>query len=342
MLRPLFVLLWTTGYLAGSLGTAAAPPLALTFWRFLLAGLLLAGLAAVSRAPWPRGRRAWRDAIVTGLLLQGLQFTGVYLGLAHGTSAALCSLLISLCPLLVAAGARPLLGERFTGWQWAGSAVAVAGIVVAASDRIGGTGGFAGLAWTGLGLLGFAGGTLYQKRVGATMDLRTGTAVQLFAAALGTAPVALLAGQGLALPHTVVGAGALAWLAVVNSIGGMTVLFVLLRRGGGADTASLLYLVPPVTALLAWPVLGQPVTAAVVAGLVLSGAGVLLVRVAGRRAAARDRAPAPGRAVERAPLGRARGLRTWRRGRTAGAARRRSAAGSGPAAARPAAPGCGR
>lgn len=283
LLRPLFVLLWTTGYLAGTLGTSSAPPLALTLWRFVLAGALLAGLALATRAPWPRTRRGWIDAVVTGVLLQGVQFTGVYLGLAHGTSAALSALVISLCPLLVAAAARPLLGERFTGLQWAGSAVAVAGLVVAACDRIGDGAGLPGLAWTVLGLLGFAAGTLYQKRFGATMDLRTGTATQLLAAAAVMLPVTFLSGQGAALPHTVTGAGALVWLAVVNSIGGMTVLFLLLRRGGGADTASLLYLVPPVTALLAVPVLGQPLTPSVLAGLALSGAGVLVVQRVARR-----------------------------------------------------------
>lgn len=286
LLRPLFVLLWTTGYMAGTLATSSAPPLALTVWRFVLAGALLAGLAVATRAPWPRTRRAWVDAVVTGVLLQGVQFTGVYLGLAHGTSAALTSLVISLCPLLVAAAARPLLGERFTGVQWAGSAVAVAGLVVAAWDRIGsGGGGAAGLVWVVVGLLGFAAGTLYQKRFGATMDLRTGTAVQLLAAAAVVLPVSLLAGQGVTLPHTAIGAGALVWLAVVNSIGGMVVLFLLLRRDGGADTASLLYLVPPVTAVLAVPVLGQPLTPSVLAGLALSGLGVLVVQ----RAAARQR-----------------------------------------------------
>ena len=298
LLRPLFVLLWTSGYLAGTLGTAAAPPLALTTWRFLLAGLLLGGLALATRAPWPRGRRAWRDAVVTGVLLQGVQFTGVYLGLANGTPAALSALVLSLCPLLVAAVARPMLGERFTGWQWVGSAVAVAGVVVAAWDRIdGGTVGAAGLAWTVLGLLAFTGGTLYQKRTGAAMDLRTGATVQLLVAAAVLLPVSLASGQGLALPHTVVGVGALVWLAVVNSIGGMTVLFLLLRRGGGADTTSLLYLVPPVTAVLAWPLLGQPITISVLVGLVLSGVGVLIVQRARRRSSISeiDAAPEPAR-----------------------------------------------
>ena len=91
---------------AGTLGTASAPPLALTLWRFVLAGTLLAGLALATRAPWPRTRRAWVDATVTGVLLQGLQFTGVYLGLAYGTSAALSALVISLSVLIVQRVAR--------------------------------------------------------------------------------------------------------------------------------------------------------------------------------------------------------------------------------------------
>ena len=117
------------------------------------------------------------------------------------------------------------------------------------------------------------------------MDLRTGTAVQLLAGAVTVLPVALLTEHGLPLPSTGSGWAALVWIIVVNSIAAAILLFVLLRRGTGAGASGLLYLVPAVTAVLAVPVLGQPLELATIVGLALTLAGVVLVNRAAQPAA---------------------------------------------------------
>jgi drug/metabolite transporter (DMT)-like permease len=183
---------------------------------------------------------------------------------------------MSACPLIVAAVAVPMFSERLSGRQWAGLGVGLAGVAVCVSGNVSGGGLGAGYAYTGLALAGLAAGTLYQKRFGGTVDLRTGTTIQLFGATVTTFPLAALHG-GLHMPLTAQALGSLAWLAIVNSIGALILLFVLLRRGTGGAATSLLYLVPPVTAVLAVPILGQDVTTSVVLGMVISGAGVLLV-----------------------------------------------------------------
>jgi drug/metabolite transporter (DMT)-like permease len=289
LLGPLFVLLWSSGYLAGALGTRDTPALALTTWRFLIAATLLVALAVATRAPWPRGWRAWRDVAVTGLLLQGVQFGAGYVGIAMGVPAGLAALILCLSPVLVALLAGPVLGERMGPLGRWGSAIALLGALVAGAHHVAdGGGGVAGIGFLLLGLVGFASGTLYQKRMGATMDLRTGTAVQLIVAAAVVGPLAALTGPGLVLPTTTTGIGALAWLAVANSVGASVLLFVLLRRGTSAATSGLLYLVPPVTAILAVPVLGQPVEPQTVAGLALTLVGVVLVNRSARQTEASD------------------------------------------------------
>jgi drug/metabolite transporter (DMT)-like permease len=293
LLRPLFVVLWSTGFLAGTLGTRDTPPFALTAWRFLLAAALLAAVAVVSRAPWPRTRRAWLDLVVTGVLLQGVQFGAGYTAIALGVPAALAALVLCLSPVVVAVASGPLLGEHLGPVGTAGSALAVVGALVAGVDHLGDGGSVPGLALLLVGLLGFAGGTLYQKRFGAAMDLRTGSVVQLLAGAAVVAPLAVVVEGGMPLPGTATGVGALAWLAVANSLGAVTLLFVLLRRGTGAGVSGLLYLVPAVTAVLAVPVLGQPVHLETLAGLAITLAGVVLVNRDGRRPAAARRATAP-------------------------------------------------
>lgn len=297
VLSALFVVVWSTGFLGGQLATRDLPPLAVTTWRLLLAAALLVAVAAATRAPWPRGARRWRDLAITGALMQGVQFAGAYTAIALGVPAALCALVLCLSPALVAVAAGPVLGERIGRLGALGSAVAVAGAVVAAVPQLHGAGGPAGIALLLLGLVGFAGGTLYQKRTGAAMDLRTGTAVQLVAGSVVIAPLGLLVDGGLPLPASALGVGALVWLVLVNSIAGSVLLFVLLRRGTGTGVSGLLYLVPAVTAVLGVPVLGQPVAPATLAGLAITLAGVTLVQRATRTAAARQ----AGELVDTAP-----------------------------------------
>jgi drug/metabolite transporter (DMT)-like permease len=288
-----FVLLWSSGFIAGTIGTRHAPALALTTWRFALAALVLAALARAAGAPFPRDRRTLGHLAVAGLLLQALQFGGGYLGLAAGTPAAMSSLIMSACPLVVAVAAIPLFGERPAPRAWAGLALGFGGVLVAVADHLHGTGP-AGMALTALGLAGFAGGTLYQRRFAATVDLRAGGAISLAVAALAVAPIALLRGDGLAIPASTGALGALAWLALVNSVGAMSLLLWLMRRGGAAATTSVLYLVPPTTALLAALVLHQRLDAPVLAALAIAAAGVAL---AARRPAAARPAPAPQRSA---------------------------------------------
>jgi drug/metabolite transporter (DMT)-like permease len=236
---------------------------------------VLAAIARVTHAPWPRGRAAWKQVAITGVLLQAVQFSGVYLGLSLGVPAALSSLIMGGAPIVVAGGAVVLLGERLDRRRWLGSVLGLAGVALAVAGGLGQGSIGPGVALTLLALAGLAGGTLYQRHAGANMDLRTGGAVQLGVAAVLVAPLAALHG-GLAIPLTVPALGSLAWLALVNSIGALSIFYVLLRRRDAAGATSMLYLVPPLTAVLAAVLLGQPLGPGVWAGLALATAGVAL------------------------------------------------------------------
>jgi len=271
-----FVGFWASGYLVGDIGTRAAPPLTLLFWRFALALLVLAGVSLATRAPWPRGLWAWMHLAVTGLLLQTTQFAGVYLALDRGTSAGLAALVVSASPLVISALAVPLFGEHLTPRQWLGLLIGLAGVAVAVSSDLSGGGGLPGVGLVMIGAAGFIAGTLYQKRFGQQMDLRTGGTVQLLAALAGATVLAAWRG-GFALPLTWPATGSVAFLAIVNSIAAFSFYFWLLRRRGGGAATSYLFLVPPATALLGVPILGQPVNPGALAGIAMAAAGVAMV-----------------------------------------------------------------
>lgn len=271
-----FILIWSSGYLVGTIGVHAGSPLALIAWRFLLALVVITIISLATRAPWPTSPRTYLHLLITGALLQTVQLGCVYLGLAAGVPAGLSSVILGASPLLVAAVGAPLLGEHLRGRQWIGMVIGLAGVVISVSPKL--TSGhqqLTGYLLTGIALIGFAAGTLYQKRFGHAVDLRTGTAVQLLGATITSFPLAALHG-GLYLPLTEGALGSLAWLGTINSIGAFMVLFTLLRTRTGGAATSLLYLVPPVTALLAVPLLHQPLTSAIIVGMIVSGVGVAL------------------------------------------------------------------
>ena len=192
----------------------------------------------------------------------------------RGVPAGVPALLAGTSPLIVAVVAAVVLGEQLEPRQWAGSLLGVAGVVLAVIDELGGGGSLIGFLFALLGLAGLVGGTLVQRRHGGQVDLRAANAIQLGAAAVVLTPVAALT-QGFSL-----GTGAiapLAWLAVGLSIGAVLLFFWILRREKSGEATSFLYLVPSITAIVAVPVLGQPLGIGAVVGLVLALLGVRLV-----------------------------------------------------------------
>lgn len=269
---PVFVLLWSSAFIAGALGVNAAPPLLIVFARLASAGLLLTVITLIARAPWPRGREL-RHVIVSGVLMQAVQFGSFYMALDTGLSAAVVAMLQGLNPIVVALLSSPLLGERLTGKQLLGFGLGALGVILAVFERLSFSPG--GLALCGLGLSGLALGTVYQKRFTPRMNVTSGTTVQF----LGSAPVAGIAMLLLETPRVSAWGPflvALAWIVLVNSVGTFLLLNMMLRRSAANRVSSLFFLTPAVTAVLGWLLIGQMLQPAVIAGLLISGVGVLL------------------------------------------------------------------
>lgn len=271
-----FVLIWSSGYVVGAIVAKAAAPLAATTWRLGLAALLLAAMAIKARATWPRRPARILAVLGVGAVLFGVQFGGLYLALSEGMPAGTGALIMSVCPLVVAAVSAVLGLDRLGARQWAGAALGMLGVVLALADRVSQPDSVAPLLWTLLGLAGFAVGTLLQRQVAGGTDFRVLASLECGAAALALVPWALLHG-GLGLPLTSPVLTATAWLTLINAVGGPLALFFLIRTRGATQASSLLFLVPAVTALASWPVLGQRIGVTTVLGLVVAGAGVRLL-----------------------------------------------------------------
>jgi drug/metabolite transporter (DMT)-like permease len=272
----LFVFLWSTGFVGAKLGLPYAGPLTFLALRFVLAAALLVLLALATRAPWPHRGAELGHYAVAGLLVHGVYLGGVFVGISLGVEAGVSALIVSVQPLLVAAFAGLVLGERVAPRQWLGLGLGLLGVVLILARKLGhGLGDALGVLSCLVALLGITVGTLYQKRHCAGMDLRTGNAVQFAAAGLATGVLALLFED-----NRIAWSGefvfALLWLVLVLSLGAISLFYVLIRRGAASRVVSLFFLVPPCTALIAWPLFGETLGPLALLGMALTVGGVAL------------------------------------------------------------------
>ena len=285
-----FVVLWSTGFIGAKYGLPYAEPLTFLLWRFVLAALLLLAVALLMRAPWPATRAEAGHIAVAGLLLHAGYLAGVFGAIHQGVSAGVMAVIAGLQPVLTALAAGPLLGERVHARQWAGFALGFAGVLLVVQQRLAfGTAGTAGYALAFMALASITAGTLYQKRFCSHMDLRTGGVIQFVAAALAMAVCAPLF-ETMTVRWTPSFLFALGWLVLVLSVGAITLLYILIRRGEAARVSSLFYLVPPTTVLMAYAIFGERLSSLALAGMVVSVVGVALVVTERRPASAGLRA----------------------------------------------------
>lgn len=280
----LFVLLWSTGFVFAKESLEHAEPMTVLAIRFGAASALAAALTAHARAAWP-ARHELGHVVVAGLLVHGCYIGGVFAAIDHGLPAGLSALVVGLQPLLSACLVGVVLGDRVLPLQWLGFVLGLAGVVLVlwtklTFDRA--TTGAVLLAVLALG--GITAGTLYQKRFCAHVDVRSGQALQYAATALAALAFAG-AFESMEVEWTASLAASLAWMVLVLSVGTISLFYVILRRGAAVKTASLFYLVPPVTALLAWAWFGETLGPAALAGMAVAALGVALVQRGGREPA---------------------------------------------------------
>lgn len=275
-----FVLIWSTGFIVARFGMPHAPPLTFLCLRYALSALCFAAWIALSRPAWPSGRRQWFHLAVIGVLIHAGYLGGVWAAVKSGLGAGTIALLVGLQPVLTALWltltAPGHQARAVSPRQWTGLALGLLGLALVVWRKLG-----AGeitpfnFALAVFALLSITSGTLYQKRHLRPCDVRTASFVQVLAALAVSLPFALLEAEALRWHPEFV--GAMAWSVLVLTLGGSSLLYLLTQRGAATQVTSLLYLVPPATAVLAWLIFGESLTALMMLGMVLTAIGVALV-----------------------------------------------------------------
>ena len=279
-----FVLIWSTGFIVAKFGLPFAPPLTFLTIRYFLSIVCFVVWAALARAAWPRGRQQWLHLAVTGGLMHAGSHGGVWVAVKAGMGSGLTALIVGMQPVLtalwvslVASNDAKQNGPKVIPRQWLGLGLGLGGLLLVVSRKFGSGHEVTALTLsaTVVALLSITAGTLYQKRFVQPTDVRSANAIQLGAALLVTLPLALLESEAITWNPSFI--GAMAWSVLALTLGGSSLLYLLIQRGAATAVTSLLYLVPPTTALIAWALFDELITTSTIVGTALTAIGVSLV-----------------------------------------------------------------
>lgn len=279
-----FVLIWSTGFIVARFGMPHAPPFSFLLVRYLLSILCFVPWILLARVKWPQSRAQWLHLSVTGILMHAGYLGGVWAAVKAGMGSGLSALIVGFQPVLTAiwlsyslrGSGQPGVSSR----QWLGLWLGFVGLLMVVWRKL--TLGSVmdhvttvNMAFAIVALLSITIGTLYQKRFVQSCDVRSANTVQLMAAFVVTLPLALAEPEAMRWNAEL--AGAMAWSVLGLTLGGSSLLYLLIQRGAAASVTSLMYLVPPTTAIMAWLLFGESITIATLVGTALTAVGVSLV-----------------------------------------------------------------
>jgi hypothetical protein len=278
-----FVLIWSTGFIVARFGMPHAPPFSFLWIRYALSIACFLGWVMMAKVAWPQGRKAWLHLSVTGVLMHAAYLGGVWAAVKAGMGSGLSALIVGLQPVLTAmwlssqwAGSESKVSRK----QWLGLGLGFCGLLLVLSNKL--LHGSAldhvnavNISWALMALCAITLGTLYQKRFVQPCDVRSANAVQLMAALLVTTPLAFMETESVQWNSEFV--GAMAWSVLGLTLGGSSLLYMLIQRGAAASVTSLMYLVPPCTAVIAWFLFDEPITLMILLGIALTAMGVSMV-----------------------------------------------------------------
>ena len=280
-----FVLIWSTGFIVAKFGLPFAPPLAFLSIRYVCSIFCFLIWIWLSKAVWPTDKTQWKHLAITGMLVHAGYLGGVWVAVKAGMGSGLSALIVGFQPVLTALWLTWFSAASTTNnpqtnvnkRQWLGLLLGLLGLLLVVARKFGTTTEVTPLSFGAgiVALLCITTGTLYQKRHVVATDVRTANVIQLAAAFVITLPFALLERETIAWTPSFL--GAMAWSVLALTLGGSSLMFMLIQRGAATKVTSLFYLVPPTTALMAWLLFDEPITTITLLGIVLTALGVSLV-----------------------------------------------------------------
>ena len=275
LIYPIFIIIWSSGFIVSRLGMPFSEPMTFLFLRFSGVCVLMLPIILWKKIPWPSLQQIVHIA-VAGSLLQFGYLAGVWISVRAGMPAGLSALIVGLQPILTALLAY-FVAEKINSRQWLGLFLGLIGVVLVLSAKLNTHGvTMSNILWNVFALISITAGTIYQKKYCPSFDLRIGSFIQFMTSAF-ISGLAAIAFETRVVQWSNEMIGALVWSIFFISIGAISLLFVLIRRGNATKVSSIMYLTPPTTAVLAWIFFKEPLTPIIVIGTIVTSLGVLLV-----------------------------------------------------------------
>lgn len=277
-----FVLIWSTGFIVARFGMPHAPPFSFLEIRYLLSLVFFAAWIALARVAWPQEAKQWLHLAVTGALMHAGYLGGVWAAVKLGMGAGLSALIVGLQPVLTGIWVSARGGSILMP-QWLGLALGFTGVCLVLLQKIESTleVSSTSLFWAVLALISITSGTIYQKHHVKPCDVQTANFIQLASAALVTLPFAWYESE--LIDWSPQFWAAMSWSVIGLTMGGSSLLYLLIQRGAAASVSSLMYLVPPCTAMIAWLLFDEPITHLTLLGILATAIGVgMVVRYSGQ------------------------------------------------------------
>lgn len=272
-----FVLIWSTGFIVARYGMPNSPPFGFLLVRYALSVMCFLLWIQWAKVAWPQTPRQWWHLAVTGVFMHAGYLGGVWAAVKAGMGSGLAALIVGVQPVLTAIWLSSRGGGHVSRRQWWGLWLGFVGLAMVVSRKL--EGGVEVTPWTVsmavMALFSITSGTLYQKRFVTPCDVRTANTVQLMAAFVVTLPMAWAEQEAIRWNAEMM--GAMAWSVLGLTLGGSSLLYLLIQRGAAAAVTSLMYLVPPTTAVIAWFLFDEHITGMTVGGMVVTAVGVSLV-----------------------------------------------------------------
>ena len=275
LIYPIFIIIWSSGFIVSRFGMPFSEPMTFLFLRFSGVCVLMLPIILWKKIPWPSPQQILYIA-VAGSLLQFGYLAGVWISVRAGMPAGLSALIVGLQPILTALLAY-FVAEKINSRQWLGLFLGLIGVVLVLSAKLNTHGvTISNILWNVFALISITAGTIYQKKYCPSFDLRIGSFIQFMTSAF-ISGLAAIAFETRVVQWSNEMIGALVWSIFFISIGAISLLFVLIRRGNATKVSSIMYLTPPTTAVLAWIFFKEPLTPIIVIGTIVTSLGVLLV-----------------------------------------------------------------
>ena len=276
MYLPLtFIILWSSAFVSGQFIVQSASPFASLTFRFFIVGICFLIFSYYLREKIFVKFNIAIQACITGILFHGFYLGGVFFSYSVGLSATLSALIVGLQPVLTNILSGPILKERITFIQWIGILLGFIGTILVIGYDIGVKIPIIGLAASIVALLGATIATIWQKKITSNLTLSVNNFYQAFAASIFLFIISVI----FEVPSINFDTRfnlSMGWQIIMVSFGAYAILMYLIKTGTASKTSSLFFLVPPVTAIMAWLVLGEKLSIIDIIGLLVCAFGVYI------------------------------------------------------------------